>query len=67
MRHEDLAVPVLALAELFAGEVHHEPVQPLGSLRISSDGEKFIVFALFQELYWLTNLLGASGSIMARV
>ena len=67
MRHEDLAVPVLPLAELLAREVHHEPVQPLGSLRISSDREKFIVFALFQELYWLTNLLGASGSIMARV
>ena len=37
MRHQDLAVPVLALAELLAGEVHHQPVQPLGSLRVSSE------------------------------
>ena len=55
MCHEDLAVSVVPLAELLAGEVPHEPVQPLGSLGISSDGEKFIVFALFQELYWLND------------
>ena len=46
MRHQDLAVPVVALAQLLAGEVHHQPVQPLGGLRVGSDGESFIVFAL---------------------
>ena len=47
MRHQDLAVPVVALAQLLAGEVHHQPVQPLGGLWVGSDGESFIVFALF--------------------
>ena len=37
MRHQDLAVPVLALAQLLARKIHHEPVQPLGSLRVGSE------------------------------
>ena len=50
MRHQDLAVPVVALAQLLAGEVHHQPVQPLGGLGVGSDGESFIVFALLRGL-----------------
>ena len=37
--HEDLAVPdVLAVLQLVAGDVDHQPVQPLGSLRVLPAG-----------------------------
>ena len=70
VRHQDLSVPVLALAQLLARKIHHKPVQPLGGLRVGSEKcsrFKLDICFIFQDFYCFTNLLGASGSIMARV